>query len=111
MTLELIRVVFRLLTGWAFVQTLLDVVAAALLFLFHTLLDASAGAPSAASASDELFRVAVQMMVQVFLVRHSVLTYLGAVLLLQALVLRLSEEARLRMQLQVRVIESLDCWR
>ena len=37
-TLVLIRVVFRLLTGWGFVQTLLDVVAAVLLFLFHTLL-------------------------------------------------------------------------
>ena len=35
----------------------------------------------------------------------------GAVLERQALVVRLSEEARLRTQLQVRVIESMDCLR
>ena len=37
-TLDLIRVVFRMLAGWAFVPTLLDVVAALLLFLLHALL-------------------------------------------------------------------------
>ena len=42
-------------------------------------------------AFDMWFRFAVRMMGQAFLVRHPVLTYLGAVLERQALVLRLSE--------------------